>query len=257
MQNYALLVGLLGFCVDFLLILGTNRLAFHPHEWKRAIVAAVIGGIHAGMCLIPGLSFLSSNLWRFVFLGLVAGAAFGFEEKPLRRITVFLLLRFALSGVAAAAGNRGIGAVLLAVAVIVLLSVFGLAEGGAGKKYIPVELYHADKKWNLTALQDSGNLLRDPITGERVIVAGADVGEKLLGLTAYQLARPAETLLAGLAPGMRLIPYKTIGQSGAMLLAMRLRDVRIGSWRGSAMVAFAPQRLGGDGYQMLIGGRMS
>ena len=257
MQRYAVIVGLLGFFVDFLLILGTNRLTFHRQPWIRAGMAAAVGGIHAGMCLIPEFLFLGSNLWRFVFLGLVAGLAFGFDENPLRQITVFLLLHFALSGAASAAGNRGIGSILLAVAIIGLLSLCGLTANRGEREFIPVELRYGERKWNLTALRDSGNLLRDPITGEQVLIAGADVGEQLLGLTAHQLARPAETLLAGKAPGMRLIPYKTIGQSGAMLLAMRLRDVRIGSWKGNAMVAFAPEQLGGDTYQMLIGGMLS
>ena len=75
-----------------MLILGTNRLTFHRQSWIRAGMAAAVGGIHAGMCLIPEFLFLSSNLWRFVFLGLVAGLAFGFDENPLRQITVFLLL---------------------------------------------------------------------------------------------------------------------------------------------------------------------
>ena len=256
MQRYAVIVGLLGFCVDLLLILGTNRLVVHLTEWRRSIFAAAVGGIHAGVCLLPECFFMGSILWRFVFLGLVAWIAFGFEENVIQRITVFLLLRFALSGAATMAGNLGIGSLLLAAAVIGLLNFCSYAGRQVTKKYVPVQLHYADQNWKLTALRDTGNLLRDPITGEQVIVAGADVGEKLLGLTAQQLAAPAETLLAGLAPGMRLIPYKTIGHSGAMLLALRLRDVRIGSWRGSATVAFAPQQLGG-GYQMLIGGSLS
>jgi hydrogenase maturation factor len=97
--------------------------------------------------------------------------------------------------------------------------------------------------------------LRDPLTGERVLVAGADIGQKLLGLTAGQLSDPADTLAAGLAPGMRLIPYRTVGQRGAMMLARRFKEVKIGSWQGSALVAFAPDCFGkNDGFQMLIGG---
>ena len=256
-QKYTVIVALLGFFVDFFLILGTNRIVLHSLEWKRAAAAALIAGIHAGMCFVPGFSFLRGNLWRCVFLGLISAAAFGFGGNGLRRITVYFLLRFALSGAALAAGSRGIGSVLLAIVIVALLCVVGLAGKRIGRDYVPVEVCYADKKWDLVALRDSGNLLRDPLTGEQVLVADADVGERLLGLSAHQLAKPAETLLAGLAPGMRLIPYQTIGQSGAMLLAVRLQDVRIGSKRGSAMVAFAPERFDDrGGYQMLIGGML-
>ena len=42
-----------------------------------------------------------------------------------------------------------------------------------------------------------------------------------------------------------------------MMLALRLKDVKIGSWRGNALVAFAPEPFGKqDGYQMLVGGAM-
>ena len=83
------------------------------------------------------------------------------------------------------------------------------------------------------------------------------MGEKLFGLTAQQLSSPAETLAAGLAPGMRLIPYRTVGRQGAMMLAARLRDAKVGSWRGNVLVAFAPECFGkADSYQMLVGGAM-
>ena len=41
------------------------------------------------------------------------------------------------------------------------------------------------------------------------------------------------------------------------LLAMRLQQVRIGSWKGSCLVAFAPDGLSRDGaYQALTGGTL-
>ena len=166
-----------------------------------------------------------------------------------------MLLKFALHGVAVSFGNGSIGMAFLAAGGIGLTYAWGLPWERTSGELIPVELHYGDRQWRLTALHDTGNTLRDPITGERVLVAGADMGQKLLGLSALQLAAPAETLASGLAPGMRLIPYRTVGQQGAMMLAMRLKDVKVGSWRGNALVAFAPEPFGKqDGYQMLVGG---
>ena len=255
MQEYLAIIVFLGSFVDLLLILGTNRFCCHPPEFKRTIPAALIGGVHAGACLLKGFSFLGNSLWRLVFLGLETMTAFGFGVGMSRRTAVFLLLRFALTGVAQTVGNRSMGSALLAAGIVTALCVWGIQRKFGGSDLVPVELRYGDRVCRLTALRDSGNLLRDPVTGEQVIIAAADVGETLLGLTAQQLSRPAETLLAGYAPGMRLIPYKTIEQSGSMLLAMRLRNVKIGFWRGSAMVAFAPEPFSGNGeYQMLVGG---
>ena len=257
MVLYVDLVVLLNFLVDLLLILGTNRLAGYPPGLKRAVPAALLGGAYAGGCLLPDFDFLGNGLWCAVMLCLLAVIAFGFSRSGLRRVMIFLLLSFALNGAAMAVGSGGVGSLLLAAIAVAALCAWGLQGKARSREYIPVELRYGDKKWNLTALLDTGNTLRDPLTGEQVLVAGADMGQKLLGLSPQQLSAPAETLAAGLAPGMRLIPYRTVGQQGAMLLAMRLRDVKIGSGRGNALVAFAPECFGkGDGYQILVGGAL-
>ena len=112
-----------------------------------------------------------------------------------------------------------------------------------------------DRRINLIALRDTGNNLRDPISGESVLVAGADVAEKLLGLTSWQLAHPVETLASGAVPGVRLIPYHAVGQPGGLLVALRFQRAKIGNTFANPLVAFAPEVLaGGEVYQMLTGG---
>lgn len=243
------------FFVDFLLILGTNRLLGYPPGLPRAMVAAMISAIFSAACLTPAFSFLGNGIWRIIGLGVIIATAFGASGGGARLGLRWLLLKFALNGVANAFGSGGFGAVLLALGAAGILYGLGFPSGCADRELIPVELNYRNRQWKLTALRDTGNTLRDPITGERVLVAGADMGQKLLGLTAGQLSAPADTLAAGLAPGMRLIPYRTVGQRGAMMLALRLRDVKVGTWQGSALVAFAPECFGNrDGYQMLVGG---
>lgn len=257
MQVYVDLVMLLNFIVDFLLLLGTNRLSGYPPGMKRAALAAVLGGIYAGVCLLPGFVFLGNPFWRLVMLGLMACIAFGLQKSTLRRTLVFILLSFCLSGAAIAMGNKGVGSLLAAAVGVAALCMWGLRGKIRSREYVPVELTYGGKRWKATALRDTGNSLRDPLTGEQVIVAGAEMGQRLLGLTAAQLATPIETMGEGKIPGLRLIPYRAVGQPGAMLLAVRCRDVRLGDWRGDALVAFAPQRIGEqDEYEMLIGGAL-
>ena len=257
MVGYVVLVCALTFFVDLLLILETNRLSGHPPGRMRAMLAALVSGVYAAGCLEPSFAFLANGLWRIVTLGVVVWVAFGLGRSGVRQGMIWLLLKFALHGAATAFGSGSVSSVVLTACAIGGLYVWGFVGNGVNRELIPVELNYLDRRWKLTALRDTGNTLRDPITGERVLVAGADMGLKLLGLTAGQLASPAETLAAGLAPGMRLIPYRTIGQSGAMMLAMRLSDVKVGSWQGSALVAFAPECFGKSGaYQMLVGGAM-
>ena len=51
---------------------------------------------------------------------------------------------------------------------------------GKRHQYIPVELTCSGQTVTLTALRDTGNTLRDPITGRQVLIVDADIAKKLL-----------------------------------------------------------------------------
>lgn len=254
MRIYLELVVLLNFLVDGLLLLGTNRLAGHPPQWGRCVLGALVGGIYGGMCLVPGFRFLGNTLWRLVFLGIMGGVAFGMERSGWKRSGLFALLSLALGGMAMGFGQVSIPMLLLCTGGIWLLSRIGLG-GMSGKDYVPLEIRYRDRMVRLTALRDTGNSLRDPITGEQVLVIGADAAGKLTDLTAAQLRNPLETVGNRVLPGLRLIPYRAVGQPAGMLVAMRLQNVKVGDRCGAALVAFAPECIGrNEGFQALTGG---
>lgn len=245
-----LVIGL-NFAVDFLLLLGTNRLAGYPPNPKRAALAAALGGIYGGVCMLPGFRFLGNTFWRLVSLGLMACIAFGFQKSALQRGVLFALLSMALGGVALGLGGGGFWALVASAGFLCILCAVGF-QGKAGvHAYVPVELCYAGKRLRLTALRDTGNTLRDPVTGQQVLVVDAAAAQQLTGLTRQQLATPVESM--GSLPGLRLIPYRAVGNQNGMLLALRIPEVKIGSWKGSSLVAFAPESIGSE-YQALTGG---
>lgn len=243
----------LSIMVEILLLLGTNRLCGYPSGILRMLLGAMIGGLYAGACMLPGFRFLGGILWRVVSLGLTSIVAFGLSQSTLRRGAVFALLHMALSGISQGLGNGRPISLLIGAGGIFALCLLGFRGSIGGRQLIPVELRYAGKHLRLTALRDTGNTLRDPVTGSSVLVVGADAASKLTGLTPQQLKHPVETI--GAIPGLRLIPYRCVGQDGGFLLALRIPQVKIGSWQGSALVAFAPEGLGkGTQYQALTGG---
>ena len=255
MVVYLDVIILLNFLVDFLLLLGTNRLCGYPARYLRSALAATIGGLYGGLCLLPGFRFLGNTLWRIVFLGVMSVVAFGFYKNAIRRGAIFTLLNMALGGVAIGIGANGFFTIVISALGVAFICILGFPGKIGGASYVPVELSYGDCRLHLTALKDTGNSLTDPLTGRSVLVVGADVAQKLLGLTREQLAMPSEAIVSAGLPGLRLIPYRTIGQTGGMLLGMRLQDVKIGNWKGSSLVAFAPEGLSEEGaYQALTGG---
>ena len=244
----------LNFMVDLLLLVGTNRLAGHPTVVHRTVSAAALGGLYGGMCMVPGFRFLGSTLWRMISLGLMGGIAFGFRKGMFRRIVLFVLLRMALGGIAMGVGRAGIASLILAALGLCVLCAMGF-QGKLGMTCVPLELSHRGKRVRLTALRDTGNTLKDPVTGESVLIVGAEAAFELLGMTGQEVSSPVETLASGQYSGLRLIPYRAVGQSGGMLLAMRLDEVKLGGVRSNAMVAFTAEGLSGAGeYQALAGG---
>lgn len=254
MTVYLDLVVLLNFLVDGLLLMGANRLTGYPTGWRRCALAAAVGGVYAGVCMLPECRFLGNTLWRVVCLGAMAAIAFGWDFSALRRGTIFVLLSMALGGMATGLGKGNFASLVLAAVGVALLCALGIRSPLGIDKYQPVELCWKGQKLKLTALVDTGNTLTDPITGESVVVVGADVGSRL-GISREMIRDPITALTTGSLPCARLIPYRAVGKPGGMLLALRLEQVRLGGRTISPMVAIAPEEIGGhDGYQALAGG---
>lgn len=255
MEVYLDLVMLLNFLVDFLLLLGTNRLSGFPPAVSRCALSAVLGAVYSGACLLPGFRFLGNLLWRTVSLGLMAAVAFGCNASALRRGGIFLLLSMALGGLALSLGRNDMAAIVLSALLCGALCHLSFGQTVGGREYVPLTLTYGDRSASLIALRDSGNTLRDPVTGEQVLLICADAACRLTGLTPEQLHAPLETLAARPIPGLRLIPYRAVGRSGGFLLGLRMEDVKIGQRVTRAVVAFAPEGLGkGEMYQALTGG---
>lgn len=248
------LVGCLRFAVDLLLLAGTNRLT-DGGDFASCVLAAMIGGAHGFMSMFPGFSFLRNVMWYLVCLCVICLFAFGWKNGASRRWGIFILLYLALhAAVNGIAGSRRpAAALILAAAVVACVTV--LCRNPHQNRLIPLFLRYKEQCIRLTALYDTGNQLRDPVTGQGVVVIGAEAASLLTGLTRQQLRDPIQTVASGVLPGLRLIPYRSIGQANGMMLAMRFPDSLLNGKKLNVLVAFAPAGLDcNEEYQALAGG---
>lgn len=258
MRVYLDLAVLLNMCVDFLLLMGTARLLGNNGQTIRTLVAAALGGIYAGACLLPGWSFLGNPFWRILAFVAMVITAFGWNRGSLGKGIVFMILNLTLGGAAVMLQSGSFAGVLLVAVFVVLIFTTGLSWLFQGKRYFTLELLRGDKKTCLTALYDTGNELKDPISGESVVVVGPSVAEYFFGLTRSQLSTPLNTVESNLCPVFRLIPYQSVDRSHGFLLAASFDEVRINGKASSRIVAFAPDAIGRKYvYDALIGGNLS
>lgn len=241
---------MINFLVNALLLAGTARMAMQRLPVTRWLPAAVLGALYTAGCLVPGFGFLGGLHWRLVCLILMSAIAFG---KELRQGCIFLVLTLALEGTALAYGRGGWWQLPVFAALIFLLGKY--AFGKPARRLLPAEIEGNGKTLKLTALLDTGNELRDPITMEPVLVIDSDRARELTGLTREQLGHPLETMTQSNLSGLRLIPYRAVGKEKGLLLAVRVRSVRIGGRRGAGIVAMAPQSFGED-FQAIAGGML-
>lgn len=250
MGKYFILAILLRAVVDCLILIVSLRLSKRQAPWWRVLLATLVAGAWSAFAALEH-PFFKTGLWFLLGMIAVCFAAFGLQRGCLRTGLLYILMQIAMWGIASE--GEKISGIFWAL-VLWSVWVYGFWYGKR-EKLLPVELSCNGKSAKLQGLVDTGNQLRDPITGRAVLVVGADVADQLIGLSRQQLLEPVESI--GSVPGLRLIPYQTVGQSGGLMLATQIKDAKIGDWKGSALVAFSPRVLDEQGrYQALIGGMM-
>lgn len=254
MMGYSGAVMVLNAVVQCLLLAGVNRMHRTQSQWLRILLAGAIGGLYAGICLLSRFSMLAAVHWHFLILALAGILAFGISAAARRHIAVYILLNMAMEGISIGldAGKQ----ISVIVALIIMSALCGICLFGkkADRRYVPMEIHYGDRCVRLTALEDTGNMLTDPLTGQQVFVVNPCIANRITGLTQQQLRDPLEAIKKSGLAGLRLIPYRTVGQEGAFLLALRMQ-VKIGNTSGKYLVAFAPEMFGQvSTYQALAGG---
>jgi len=282
---YADSVFLLNMAMDYVLFLGTARLAGLPLRRGRYALAALLGGLYALAVFLPGLEAISVSPVKIGAGVLLSLVAFGGEEKLLRLILLLFGLSCAMAGgvlgLSLLAGGSApvVGGVFFtdvnsgvllaaATAAYLLLSVVfrSAAASGTEGKLIPVLVRLGGRTAELTALWDSGNTLRDGTCGRPVLVTASGSLDRNLppsvrGLLKNGALNAPETLLEPLrlaAPELRprLLPYHTVGLAGGLLLTVTTEWVEIDGTRHMGLpAALSPTPLG-DGYSALWGGEI-
>ncbi len=264
-------VVLLNLAVDYLLLLATARLAGLPLRRGRLALAAALGALYAAAVFLPGCRGLAHPLCRLAAGTAMCRLAWRRERRPWRLTALFFLLSGALAGLLLAMGlaagspeallSRVYHAdvswpVLLGSAIgfgLLLHLVFRQGARHEGGELMDVTVSLQGRRQRLRALHDTGNTLRDPVSGQPVLVLEQDALRELW---------PPEEKMARLhrldgTCRWSLLPFCAVGTEAGLLLAVRSDYVKVGSITyPRILLALTPGAVSdGGGYQALWGGR--
>ncbi|MBR6407880.1 MAG: sigma-E processing peptidase SpoIIGA [Clostridia bacterium] len=264
--------------ISFLILQITNGIMSGGAGFVRLLLGAFIGALSSLIIFLPEMGLVISLLLKGVCAVLIILSSFGFcgIARFMRMLLIFFTASFIFAGVFSAlwlfvlpVGLQyrnsivylDISPVLLTVSAAVCYGLISLAERLFSKKLsgdrqTEMVVTVGGASVRLNGLVDSGNRLRDAVTGLPCAVAEYDSIKRLFDDDAAGFMKSGDLSRADLlnrswAKRIRLISYDSVGGEG-LLPAFRPDEVMIGGKKVSCIVAVKNKSLSKDGCCALI-----
>ena len=264
---------ILNFIIDYIIVLAAGKICALPLRRRRMAAAAAAGGLYAVLAVMFP-SVLALPVVKLCVGAVIPLAAFGQgRHYPRAAISFFAVSAgfagavYAISGLGGAPLGMGayipINMRMLFVSFALCYATINLAFRCVGRQrrgaLHRVELSLGGKSAALTALEDTGNELIDPVSGEAVIVVWMDAIKSLLPpdsekklsadpIKAYE--ELAQT--ASLTGKLRLVPYSCVSGC-AVMMCIRPDSLSVDGKTSHALVGLSRTRLSGSGkYNALL-----
>ena len=229
---YADILFLMNFSMDFISIWASSLLGNRPRKVLRMTAAASIGALYGVVSVILGIGGALSWIFSAAVSILMSITAFGvgggvrgiFRQSALIWICGALLggvmsavVSLAGGSTLVAAEHSGGGSLLPVIAAgsaICLVLAVRLIRRAKRARSVGVCVIFRGEKSCFEALCDSGNLLRDPISGDPVMTVSRHAATPLCGSRAVNALISFDTeTLCKLSLPFRVIPRRTVDAS--------------------------------------------
>ena len=282
---YVDLLFMINFSMDFLCFFLSARLLGRRLSVPRTMIASALGGLYSDIALFINVGRMYALLLDISVCVLMCAIVFCKRKSnsslPIY-ILVYLGISMALGGFMTAIFNLlnrlelplesgisdGISVWLFAL-LAVLSAAITLVSGRFFKsrsvqRNAEVDISYGGRSVKLRAMSDSGNLLRDPISGKPCIVADVCALESIIPRAVAHAARKGNiSEISDLPPKeakrVRVIPIRTAGGESA-LIALRAERITVDAGCGAhevdVLVALSNIGNSANGAQALISPEM-
>lgn len=256
---YLDLLFLVNFSMDFLCFYITAKIMSVKFSVLRVSLAAAVGGIYADAALFLPYGTPWSIFFDIAVCFIICALAFYRKKEKGLILTsvVYFSVSMALGGFMTALFNllnrmgfneavlgedEGDGISVWLFALLALVSALLTLIGGKFFKVrssvssVRVELTYAKRKKTFGAMVDSGNFLREPISGRPCIVVDSSLLREIFPLKLLDMAEKGELSVLGIEDedirrSIRLVPTST-ATGEKMMIGVRSDMIRIDSGRG-------------------------
>ena len=257
MTIYVDVVFMENFFMNYIILFATAIINKIEPKLIRIAISSVIGSIYAVIVQLTIFENVIGIILKIMLSIAMVYISFKPEnfKKCLKQLLIFYLTSFTFGGVAFALlyfvnprellikdgvyiGTYPIKIALLGgtIGFMIITVAFKIVKGRINKRdvFCEIELNINDKKQTILAMIDTGNLLREPLTGSPVMIVEK---EKLEGLLPREILENIDNIIKGELRNIkegynytnrfRVIPFTSIGKQNGLLLGIKSDYVMI------------------------------
>lgn len=239
-------------CMNYIILFATGIIQKSKIKQIRILISSIIGGVYAILSFAPVLEIYSNIIFKFLLSVVMVYIAFlpSNVKSLCKQLLLFYLISFAFGGCAFAllyfvkpqdilirngvlTGTYPIKIALLGgiVGFVIVNIAFKIVKGKISKNdmFCNVEIFLKNKSIEIKTLIDTGNMLKDPISGIPVIVVEKRELENIIPSEIIEnlnriLGGDNEDIMQKLnkedIPKFRIIPFTSLGKQNGLLLGI-------------------------------------
>lgn len=277
------------FILNFLILYAVGIETKSKIKFFRIVIGSIVGSIYVIIYYILKTDFLINMAMKTILA--ICMIYISFETKGfkilIKKVLFFYLTSFIFAGGALAIihivnsgkvsiqngliiGKYSIVTILIGILVgfLIILITFKLIKNKQKDFLCDLIIKIDDKQINTTAMIDTGNLLKEPITNIPVIVVENSLLENIIPNEIFKntqnilngnLEDLSEEVKQNYLPKLKVIPFMSLGKQNGMLLGIKAREV-IAKIEGEnktidrAIIGLYDKKLSRSGrYKALIG----
>ena len=244
--------------MNYIIIFTTGMILKNEFKRKNVLLASCIGAIYSIFMYLNILKITSNFLMKIILSVIIIKIAFNPKKRKnlLKYLVIFYLVSFIFGGCIFALmyivkpqfvqirNGMFVGTYPIKIAIagglvayVVTQISFKMVKTKINKKDMiyAIEIFYKEKSVKLKGLLDTGNLLKDPITGNPVIIVQKD---KLINLFSQNILNNIEKILGGdvkftieededIFLKVRILPFSSIGNENGMLVGIKVDYINI------------------------------